>query len=72
MTDLDREHAKVKSDGQNALPRMVGGGLVVFHDYHLSDHGLKRAVHEICGQLGYKVNLFFKGIHLPHIQIERI
>lgn len=53
------------------LPRMVGGGLVVFHDYPISNHGLKRAVHEICGQQGYKVNLFFNGIHLPHIQIKR-
>jgi len=54
------------------LPRMVDGGLIVFHDYHLSNHGLKRAVHEICGQLGYKVNLFFKGTDLPHIKIKHV
>jgi len=52
------------------LPRMVDGGLIVFHDYHISNFGLMKAVHEICGQLGCKVSLFFKGIHLAHIKIK--
>jgi len=52
------------------LPRIVDGGLIVFNDYHLSNHGLMRAVHEICEQRGYKVNLFFKTISLAHIQIN--